>query len=74
MTRTIDGLTFHIHSPSLLELLNVKRDVEADARVFVSFVGVWTILYEDLATGHTVTRAFKSRDEAIKLLSDRRAA
>jgi hypothetical protein len=76
MTRTIEGLAFYVHSPSMLELVNFHNDTEREARVFVVFESrqLWQIVYQDVATGHTVTRAFKSRDEAIQLIASRRAA
>ena len=69
-TRTLNGLTFHVHSPSRLELTSIRNDVEADACVTVEYGNDrWWIVYEDRATSHRVTRAFPSRDAAIALIA-----
>jgi hypothetical protein len=66
---TIDGLAFRVASPSCYELIHSWPDV----LIFLMFNGVsWAIRYSDAS--HGVTRYFKTRDEAIALLVDRRAA
>ena len=72
MNIILNNLKFLVHSPSLYQLLNLDTD---EVCVTVSFEQLgWFITYSDLVSGHTMTRAFKSRDEAIELLASRRAA
>ncbi len=69
MTRSIAGALWHVHSPSMFELVS-----DLKARVYVVFDGLgWSLLYmaED---GHTVSRGFASRDAAFALLADRQSA
>ncbi len=70
MIRTLQDLTFRVHSPSCYELISVRHDVEDDAQVFVLFAaGTWAIHYRSAHTN--VCRPFKTRDAAIALIRDR---
>jgi hypothetical protein len=73
------GLPFIAHSPSLFELVSNRKD-----KMFIIFgdCGLcptkplgeagWALVYcaED---GHTVSRTFKTRDDAARIISARRA-
>ncbi len=68
--RTINGLTFKVHSPALYELA-AYDDGSLIATVSLAFVGKW---YIDILmkAGHSLHRGpFRSRDEAIALLAER---
>lgn len=68
--RTIEGLTFQVHSPSLLELKSVRDDIGRGDRVFVAYdITGWMIRY--VMNDHMLTRSFRSRDEAISLIASR---
>lgn len=70
MILNLSGLSFHAHSPSLLELMSIRRDVEDDARVFVAFDGyTWQVDYRSPRS--RITRPFKSRDAAVQMIADR---
>lgn len=70
MLINLSGLSFHAHSPSLLELMSVRRDVDPGARVFVRYNGFkWVIHYKSPVSD--VTRFFPSRDAAVALIADR---
>lgn len=70
MIRTIDGLTFKVHSPSLLELVSVRDDIDDPATVSVCFVGhAWVIDYQ--SSRHSVQRLFPSREAAIGMIASR---
>ena len=60
MIRTIEGLDFKVHSPSLYELARIHHDEtvpDPDARVLVAFNGFdWAVRYE--SSRHNVTRMF----------------
>ena len=72
-TLLIDDLVFAAHSPSCYELLSVRDDVGADARVYVRFDGKsWGIHYHAASTN--IWRPFASREAAIAMLAQRRAA
>lgn len=69
MTRSIAGCLWHVHSPSLFELVS-----DREAKVYIVFDGAgWSLLYvaED---GHTVSRGFPNRDSAFALLMERQSA
>lgn len=72
MLINLSGLSFHAHSPSLLELMSVRRDVDPGARVFVAFNGKrWMIDYRSRQA--CIQRPFKSRDAAVQMIADRAA-
>jgi len=71
--RRIRGLLFKVFSPSLYELI-ATDDGSPIALVTIAFTGEWNIAVL-LKQGHTIYRGpFRSRDEAIGLIADRRAA
>lgn len=68
-TLHLSGLTFRVSSPSLLELVHDWPGVS----ILLAFDSEkWQVHYRDFM--HEVMRDFKSRDHAITLLADRRAA
>ncbi len=72
MTRTINGLAFTIHSPSLYELATINDVDDPGARVTIEFCGIkWQLVYKQ-GNGHKVFRVFNSRDAAIDLIASRR--
>ena len=73
MNIQIDGLLFRALSPSCYQLLSVRDDVGAGARVFVRYDGKrWGIHYYAACTN--IWRPFPSREAAIRMIADRRAA
>ena len=69
MIRSLGSCLWHVHSPSLFELVSDRPE-----RVYIIFDGAgWSLTYmaED---GHTVSRGFKSRDAAIGLIAGRMQA
>lgn len=77
LRRTLQGLTFKVFSPSLFELDNGLRDCEGSDidTVAVAFVNLRWYIEVLMKKGHSIHRGpFRSRDEAIALLADRRAA
>ena len=74
MKLNLQGLTFHVHSPSCLELLSVRDDIGNGARVLVRFNGFkWWIEY-CIPAHAPIKRCFDRRDDAISLIADRRIA
>lgn len=74
MTRTIFGLAFIVHSPSLYEMVTHDDVGDPQARVTIEFTGrAWQLCYQH-GNGHRVFRVFRSRDDAIQLIASRRAA
>lgn len=79
MIRYMDGLAFKVHSPSCYELLSVRDDVGDEGQVFIRYedagIGAprpyWFIHYISPVTN--VRRAFKTRDAAVSMISDRRS-
>lgn len=70
--RTLFGLRFRVHSPSLWEL-----DACDDLISCVAVALVGRLWYIDvlMAAGHSVHRGpFKSRDDAIEMIANRRVA
>lgn len=67
----INGLAFKAHSPSDLELISVRDDIDdPTASVRVRFNGYkWWIEYR--SRNSNVNRMFSSRDVAIQLIADR---
>lgn len=67
----LNGLAFKAHSPSDLELISVRDDIDdPTASVRVKFNGArWMIDYRSRRSN--VQRVFPSRDAAIQLIADR---
>lgn len=67
----LNGLAFKAHSPSDLELVSVRDDIDdPTASVRVRFNGCkWWIEYR--SRNSNVNRMFSSRDAAIQLIADR---
>jgi hypothetical protein len=77
-TRSVNGLVFHIHSPSLWELTSIHRDLDDGARVLLEYTGLpsrslgggWWLRY-CIPNREPISRSFNSRDQAIALIGDR---
>lgn len=70
MIRSINGLTFKVHSPSYWELVNTRDDVDDPATVSICFIGhAWVIDYQ--STRHSVQRPFPTRAAAIGMIASR---
>lgn len=70
MTREISGLLWRIHSPSHLELVNTHNHDQ----VHLLFGGqAWVIVYR-YASGNTFHRLFRTRADALGVLSAARVA
>lgn len=68
--KIIEGLTFQVHSPSLLELKSVRDDIGRGDRVFVAYdADGWSIRY--LMGDRELSRPFRSRADAISLIASR---
>lgn len=66
MTRTFHGIAWHVYSPSLYQLVSDHPE-----RVCLGYRSHgWELAYI-AADGHTVTRFFRSRDEAMGLIAHR---
>jgi len=71
MIINLHGLAFKMVSPSAFVLKSVRDDIDdPTARVVIAFNGhKWWLHYQ--SKYHNVSRPFKSRDAAIRLLADR---
>jgi hypothetical protein len=68
----LDGLDFKVHSPSDLELISVRQDVDdPSARVWIRYNGFrkWYIDYRSKTVN--LQRVFNSRDAAVALIASR---
>ena len=68
----IQGLAFRAHSPSHLELVSVREDVDdPTASVHIKYNGFnkWYIDYRSRQVN--LTRVFNSRDAAIEIIAAR---
>lgn len=76
-TRTLNGLTFHVHSPSLWELADtsIHRDLDDGARVVFEYSGLpsrslgggWWLRY-CIPDRQPLSRMFNSREQAIEFM------
>ncbi len=67
MIRSLNGLTWRIHSPSSFELLSTMDDVDdPDVRVFVRFDGYDWLLQYWSPKGVNAGVPFATRNEAIQ--------
>jgi hypothetical protein len=73
MKRTISGIPFIIHSPSLYQI-DAYDDGSDIHEAALAFDGKWWRLHVQLKRGHIVTRDFATFAAAMTLLSSRRAA
>ena len=70
MNIQLQGLLFKARSPSDLELVSVRRDVDPDATVRIRFVGDrWVIHYQSPYAN--VVRGFPTRDAAVQMIASR---
>lgn len=72
MNIQLQGLTFRAHSPSDLELVSVRDDIDdPTASVRIKYLGVrmWCICYQSKTSN--VERIFKSRDAAVAMIAER---
>jgi uncharacterized DUF497 family protein len=68
MIISLVGLPFIVHSPSLFEMVSDRPD-----KVYIMYEQPsWVLVYR-AEDGHTVSRTFRTRDDAARIISERRA-
>lgn len=67
----LSGLTFRAVSPSHFELLSVRDDIGSGAKVYVRFNGEHWVTECVMPNGHAVSKAFRSREAAVDIITGR---